>query len=63
MKIKVRQATSEGYISMVNNGLCDLSYPHSKVRRGRVQGDGEICPAITAVDGIIVRISIYEKTT
>lgn len=28
--------------------MTDLSYPNSKLRRGRVQGGGQICPTITA---------------
>ena len=37
-KIGVRQATKEGVIPMQIPGVCDLSYPTSKLRRGRVQG-------------------------
>ena len=36
--ILIRQATADGYIAMCNGGVCDLSYPTSKLRRGRVQG-------------------------
>lgn len=60
MKISIRQATSEGYIDMVNGGVCDLSYPESKLRRGRVQGGGMICPTLMASDSAIVRITVYE---
>lgn len=38
--IKIRQATKKGYIEMINGGVCDLSYPTSKLRRGRVQRGG-----------------------
>ena len=38
-KIKIRQATKQGYIEMVNGGVADLSYPKSQIRRGRCQGD------------------------
>ena len=38
MQILIRQATNDGYIAMCNGGVCDLSYPTSKLRRGRVQG-------------------------
>jgi len=34
----VKQATSKGYIELNIPGVCDLSYPTSKIRRGRVQG-------------------------
>ena len=47
MKIKVKQATKQGYI-LCDGGVCDLSYPKSKLRRGRVQGNGWISPTITA---------------
>lgn len=40
LKIKIRQATKTGYIEMCNGGVCDVSYPESKFRRGRVQGGG-----------------------
>lgn len=37
---------------MDNGGVADLSYPSSKLRRGRVQGDGWICPALTCQSGV-----------
>lgn len=37
-EIGVKQATTKGYIEMSIPGVCDLSYPTSKIRRGRVQG-------------------------
>lgn len=45
---------------MRNGGVCDLSYPSSKLRRGRVQGGGTICPTIMANASELVRITIYE---
>ena len=33
---------------MESGGVADLSYPASQTRRGRVQGDGEICPTLMA---------------
>ena len=38
MRLLVKQATSSGWIEMCVPGVCDLSYPNSKLRRGRVQG-------------------------
>ena len=38
--IKINQATSTGWIECCDNGVADLSYPGSKLRRGRVQGGG-----------------------
>lgn len=47
-KVKIRQATKQGFIECVVGGAVDLSYPNSKTRRGRVQEGGTICPTITA---------------
>ena len=45
--IRVKQATTKGYIEMHTGGVADLSYPNSKLRRGRVQDGGQICPTLT----------------
>ena len=34
--------------------VADLSYPKSELRRGRVQGGGQICPTITTTGGLYV---------
>lgn len=47
-KVRIKQATKQGFIECVVGGAVDLSYPNSKTRRGRVQGGGTICPTITA---------------
>ena len=60
MKLLIRQAVKDGYIEMENGGVCDLSYPSSKNRRGRVQGGGRISPALMANAAELVRITIYE---
>lgn len=39
-KIGIRQAVKDGYIECQVPGVADLSYPTSKLRRGRVQGGG-----------------------
>ena len=36
----IKQATKTGWIKMKSGGVCDVSYPTSKLRRGRVQGGG-----------------------
>lgn len=46
--IKIRQPTSKGYIECVRGGICDLSYPDSKTRRGRVTDNGKTSPTLTA---------------
>ena len=47
-KALIPQATKKGYIEMDLPGVCDLSYPNSKTRRGRVQEGGKISPTLTA---------------
>lgn len=37
---------------MQSGGVADFSYPTSKLRRGRVQGDGDISPTITTTSGV-----------
>lgn len=45
-KIRIKQATKQGYIEVRRGGLVDMSYPNSETRRGRVQDEGKICPTI-----------------
>ena len=47
-QISIPQATKKGYIEMDLPGVCDLSYPNSKTRRGRVQENGKVSPTLTA---------------
>ena len=51
-RIAILQATEKGYIEMRVPGVCDLSYPTSKLRRGRVQGGGAVSPTITTQSGV-----------
>ena len=53
MEIGIKQATKDGFTKMVIPGVCDLSYPTSKLRRGRVQGGGKISPTITTTSGVV----------
>lgn len=46
--IKIRQATVQGYIECPVGGGFDAAYPNSKLRRGRVQQNGDDVGAITA---------------
>jgi DNA (cytosine-5)-methyltransferase 1 len=55
-KVKIKQATKEGYIECKLGGVADLSYPTSKTRRGRVQDNGDTCPTLTASETGICRI-------
>ena len=45
--VYVRQATKSGYIPCEVPGIADLTFPDSQTRRGRVQGNGQICPTLT----------------
>lgn len=56
--IHIRQATIKGYIECPIGGLADLSFPTSKLRRGRVQGDGTIAPTLMAGD---CPLYVFEK--
>lgn len=47
-KLKIPQATKQGYIECPAGGVFDWNYPNSRTRRGRVQDNGTICPTITA---------------
>ena len=47
-RVKIKQATKEGYAECNIGGVADLSFPTSKTRRGRVQGNGEVAPTILA---------------
>ena len=39
-------------------GVCDLSYPNSKTRRGRVQENGKVSPTLTAASQDICYIEL-----
>lgn len=46
--LRIPQATKLGWIEVRPGGVFDWSYPTSKLRRGRVQGEyGDICPTVT----------------
>lgn len=49
---KVKQATKDGYILCRDTAVVDLSYPTSKLRRGRVQLGGAVSPTITTTSGV-----------
>lgn len=54
--IKIKQATKQGYIECKNGGVADFSFPDSKLRRGRVQEGGDVCPTLMAGNSEIVKI-------
>ena len=45
--VLIPEATKDGYIPMEFGGVCDLSYPNSDTRRGRVQEGGTVSPTLT----------------
>lgn len=55
-KVKIKQATKQGYIECEVGGVADFSYPNSEIRRGRVQDNGNTCPTLTAESQDICRI-------
>lgn len=60
-KLKIRQATSKGYVEVPVGGVFDGSYVSSKTRRGRIQGGGAICPTLCAGEPeIYVFEGVYE---
>ena len=57
--IKLRQATKQGFVEIPIGGgktVADLSYPKSKLRRGRVQGEplGSVSPTVSTTGGLYV---------
>lgn len=53
-KVLISQATKKGFIECEYGGVCDISYPTSTKRRGRVQGGGGICPTLTSNQNLVV---------
>lgn len=52
-KVRIPQATRDGFIECEVGGVFDGSYPNSTTRRGRVQGGGSISPTLTCnCDGL-----------
>ena len=61
-KIKIPQATAKGWIYCHKDGCFDMSFPTSKLRRGRVQGfGGDVCPTLMANDPEIYVFEGYEE--
>ena len=61
MKVRVKNATKQGYIHCIEGGVLDLSFPDSNTRRGRVIDEGRICPTLnTGCEiGVIQVAQIY----
>ena len=46
--IRVKENTARGYSDFtLGGGICDLSYPNSTTRRGRIQRGGLVSPTLT----------------
>lgn len=58
---RVINGTKKGYISFTPPAVFDMSYPKSKLRRGRVQGNGMICPTLTASKQSILYMDKNER--
>ena len=58
-KVRIKQATKKGYIECKVGGVADLSYPKSKLRRGRVQEGGDVSPTLTTEPDGICKIEKY----
>jgi DNA (cytosine-5)-methyltransferase 1 len=54
--VKIKQATKDGYIECKVGGVCDLLYPTSTTRRGRVQDGGDASPTVTAMENGLHKI-------
>ncbi len=57
--IRIPQATAKGYVDVLPGMVFDFSYPSSTHRRGRVQGNGDICPTITTVGANLLYYERY----
>lgn len=58
-KVKIKQATKQGYIECNVGGVADLSYPDSNTRRVRVIDDGTVCPTLQCEGDICKIESMY----
>ena len=48
-KLRIPQATKQGYIEVEPGGVFDAAYPDSPTRRGRVQNGGVFAPLLCVV--------------
>ena len=46
--LRVRQATEQGYIECDPNGIFDMAYPSSELRRARVKERGRVASTLMA---------------
>ena len=60
--LNIANATKTGYLFCPVGGVYDMSYPNSKLRRGRVQEGGEVCPTLTCAPDNIQLLDSIEYT-
>ena len=60
-KIKVPQATKQGYIEVEPGGVFDAAYPDSSTRRGRVQEGGKVAPTLCTSNELCVYEGVEYK--
>lgn len=58
--VGIKQATARGYAVMEVGGVADFLYPTSKLRRGRVQGGGQISPTITSENTGVCKVEMND---
>lgn len=56
--LRIPQAVKRGWIECPVGGCFDWSFPSSRLRRGRVQGGGDLCPTLTSQG---MSIYVFEK--
>ena len=59
--VGIKQATKQGYAVMEVGGVADFLYPTSELRRGRVQGGGQVCPTITSENTGVCKVEKNEN--
>ena len=60
-KVKVKQATKDGFAYCKIGGLFNARFPDSTTRRGRVIAEGDISPTIVCCGDEIVRIESMDE--
>ena len=58
--VMLKQATKAGAVFLKVRGVADFSFPTSKTRRGRVQGNGRISPTLMAGSQEICKLEADE---
>lgn len=59
-KLHLRVNSSVGFVEVPNRSVLDVSYPSSILRRGRLQGGGNVSPTLTSGGGGQLIVIEYE---